>query len=59
MIMELIIHSLADREIFRLSTLERTDFSAAAFINNLVDSCAGAISAPVSAETQLTIDRQA
>ncbi len=58
MIMELIIHSLADREIFRLSTQERTDFNAAAFINNLVDSCTGAISAPVSAETQLATDRQ-
>ena len=58
MIMELIIHSLADREVFRLSTQERTDFNAAAFINNLVDSCAGAITAPVSSETKLAIDRQ-
>jgi len=58
MIIELIIHSLADREIFRLSTQERTDFNAAAFLNNLVDSCTAAISAPVSAETQLAIDRQ-
>ena len=58
MIIELIFHSLADREIFRLSTQERTDFNAAAFLNNLVDSCTAAISAPVSAETQLAIDRQ-
>ncbi len=57
MIMELIIHSLADREIFRLSTQAKTDFNAAAFLNNLVDSCTGIITAPVSSETQLAIGR--
>ena len=59
MIMALIIHSLADRDIFRLSTEARTDFNAAAFLNNLVDSCTGVLTAPVSAETQLAIDQQA
>ena len=58
MIIELIFHSLADREIFRLSAKKKEDFNAAAFLNNLVDSCTAAISAPVSAETQLAIDRQ-
>jgi len=57
MIMELIIHSLADREIFRQSTEARTDFNAAAFLNNLADSCTGVLTAPVSAETQLAIDQ--
>ncbi len=57
MIMALITHSLADREIFRLSTQARTDFNAAAFLNNLVDSCTGAITAPVSSETKLAIDQ--
>ncbi len=58
MIIELIFHSLADREIFRLSAKKKKGFNAAAFLNNLVDSCTAAISAPVSAETQLAIDRQ-
>ncbi len=57
MIMALIIHSLADRDIFRLSTEARTDFNATAFLNNLVDSCTGVLTAPVSAETQLAIDQ--
>ncbi len=57
MIMELIIHSLADREIFRQSTEARTDFNAAAFLNNLADSCTSVLTAPVSAETQLAIDQ--
>ena len=55
MVMALITHSLADREIFRLSTQARTDFYAAAFLNNLVDSCTSVLTAPVSDETQLAI----
>jgi len=58
MIIELIFHSLADREIFRLSAKKKKDFfNATAFLNNLVDSCAGVMTAPVSSETQLAIDR--
>jgi AcrR family transcriptional regulator len=58
MIMALITHSLADREIFRLSAKKKKDFfNATAFLNNLVDSCAGVMTAPVSSETQLAIDR--
>ncbi len=57
MIIELIFHSLADREIFRLSAKKSKDFNATVFLNNLVDSCAGAMNAPVSSETQLAIDR--
>jgi AcrR family transcriptional regulator len=60
MVIESIFHSLADREIFRLSAKKKKkDFNAAAFLNNLVDSCTSVISAPVSAETQLAIDQQA
>ena len=58
MIIELIFHSLADREIFRLSAKKNKDFNAAAFLNNLVDGCAGTMTAPVSSETKLAIDRQ-
>jgi AcrR family transcriptional regulator len=58
MIMELIIHSLADREIFRLVAQSSNDFNAAAFLNNLIDTCATALTAPVSSETQLAIERQ-
>ncbi len=58
MIIELIIHSLADRELFRLSAKKNKDFNATAFVENLVDACAGAMTAPVSSETQLAIDRQ-
>ncbi len=57
MIMALITHSLADRDIFRLSAREKTDFNAAAFLNNLADSCTSVFTAPVSAETQLVIDQ--
>ncbi len=58
-IMELIFHSLADREIFRLSAKKKKDFNAAVFLNNIVDSCTGALTAPLSSETQLAIDQQA
>ncbi len=58
MIIELTFHSLADREIFRLGAKKKKDFfNATAFLNNLVDSCAGVMTAPVSSETQLAIDR--
>ena len=58
MIIELIFHSLADREIFRLTAKKKKKgFNATVFFNNLVDSCAGAMNAPVSSETQLAIDR--
>jgi len=57
MIMELIIHSLADREIFRLVAKSSNDFNAAVFLNNLLASCTAALTAPVSSETQLEINR--
>ncbi len=58
MIIELIFHSLADREVFRLSAKKKKDFfNVTAFLNNLVDSCTGVMTAPVSSETQLAIDR--
>ncbi len=57
MIMALITHSLANREIFRLNAQERTNFYAAAFLNNLADSCTSVLTAPVSDETQLAIDQ--
>ena len=56
MIMALITHSLADREIFRLSARKKTNFNAASFLNNLADSCTNVLTAPVSAETKLAID---
>jgi len=58
MIMELIIHSLADREIFRVTAEKGSGFYAPVFINNLVDSCTGVLNAPVSSETQIEIDQQ-
>ena len=36
----------------------RNLFNATAFLNNLVDSCANVMTAPVSSETHLAIDRQ-
>ncbi len=58
MMLELILNSLADREIFRLVAESSNDFNAAVFLNNLIDTCATAVSAPVSSETQFEIDRQ-
>ncbi len=58
MMLELILNSLADREIFRLVAESSNDFNAAVFLNNLIDTCATAMTAPVSSETQLAIDRQ-
>ncbi len=59
MLMESILHCLADHELFRLSAERSGGFYPAVFINNLVDSCTGAISAPVSPETHTEIDRKA
>ena len=58
MIMELIVHSLADRELFRMSAEKSDDFNTTVFVNNLVDACTGALSAPVSSETQLEIVKE-
>jgi AcrR family transcriptional regulator len=58
MMLEMILNSLADREIFRQVAESNNDFNAAAFLNNLIDTCATAVSAPVSSETQLEVDRQ-
>ena len=59
MLMESILHCLADHELFRLSAERSGDFYPAVFVNNLVDSCTGAISAPVSSETQVELDGKA
>ena len=59
MLMESILHCLADHELFRLSAERSGGFYPAVFINNLVDSCTGAISAPISSETHTEIDRKA
>jgi len=54
---EQIVHSLADRE--KLRQAEKTSFEvdSALFVSNLIDCIAGAMAAPVSAETQREIDR--
>ena len=59
MLMESILHCLADHELFRLSAEKSGGFYHAVFINNLVDSCTGAISASVSSETQVELDQKA
>ena len=58
MVLELIIHTLADREIFHQVAETTNDFNAAMFSHNLVDSCTGVMTAPVSSETQLAIKPQ-
>ena len=58
MLMESMLHCLADHELFRLSAERSGGFYPAVFINNLVDSCTGAISAPVLPETHREIDRK-
>jgi hypothetical protein len=54
---EQIVHSLADREKLRRSPQNTFEVDSALFINNLIDCIAGAMAAPVSAETQLELDR--
>lgn len=48
---EMIIHSLADRERYRLQREGGTDRESERFINNLIDVVTGGLTAPVSAET--------
>ena len=57
MMLEMVVHSLADREIFRLTAEKNSDFNATAFLNNLVDTCAGAMTAPLSAATRHGFDQ--
>jgi len=54
---EQIVHSLADREKLRRSAENTFDVDSALFVNNLIDVIAGAMSAPVSEQTQRELDR--
>ena len=57
---EQIIHSLADREKLRRSSGGTFQIDSALFVNNLIDSIAGAMAAPVSEKTreQLSLKSQ-
>jgi len=55
---ELIIHSLADRERYREAN-PATEKDAGFFVANLIDTVAGAMCAPVSAETRAARPRRA
>jgi AcrR family transcriptional regulator len=57
MIIELIVHCLGDLELFRMTAEKNHGFNGALFFNNLVDSCTGAFTAPISPESQDEIDR--
>ena len=59
MTIEFIVHCLGDLELFRMTAAKNHGFNATLFFNNLVDSCTGAVSAPVSSETHKEIDRKA
>jgi len=48
---EMIIHSLADRERYRLQSQRGADRESESFINNLIDVVTGGLTAPVSPET--------
>ena len=54
---EQIVHSLADREKLRRTEKNTFEVDAALFVSNLVDCIAGAMAAPISAETQHEINR--
>ena len=54
---EQIVHSLADREKLRRSANNTFEVDSALFVNNLIDCIAGAMSAPVSRETQRELKR--
>jgi len=54
---EQIIHSLADREKLRHSASNTFEVNASLFVNNLIDTVAGGMSAPVSGSTQRALDR--
>ncbi len=54
---EQIIHSLADREKLRRSSGRTFEIDSALFVSNLVDVIAGAMAAPVSAETRKELQR--
>lgn len=51
LIWEMIIHSLADRERYRVEHESKANGASDAFVNNLIDVVAGALMAPVSPET--------
>jgi AcrR family transcriptional regulator len=48
---EMIIHSLADRERYRLQSQRGVDRESESFINNLIDVVTGGLTAPVSSDT--------
>lgn len=54
---EQLIHSLADREKTRHSSQHSIEVDASLFVSNLVDCIAGAMAAPVSAQTQAELSR--
>jgi len=54
---EQIVHSLADREKLRRSAKNTFEVDSALFVNNLIDCISGAMSAPVSKETQRELKR--
>jgi AcrR family transcriptional regulator len=54
---EQIVHSLADREKLRISEQNKFATDAPLFVSNLIDCIAGAMAAPVSADTRRELDR--
>jgi AcrR family transcriptional regulator len=54
---EQIIHSLADRERLRDTAFTRFEVNSRLFVNNLIDSIAGGMSAPISAQTKTLLEK--
>ena len=54
---EQIIHSLADREKLRQSSRSSFEINSAVFVNNLIDTIAGGMSAPVSEATRNSLEQ--
>ena len=54
---EQIVHSLADREKLRSSAKNTFEIDSPLFVSNLIDCIAGAMPAPVSAETKTELQR--
>jgi hypothetical protein len=54
---EQLIHALADREKLRQYAPDSIGFDSALFVSNLVDCIAGAMAAPVSAQTMAELHR--
>ena len=54
---EQIVHSLADREKLRKSSSHNFEVNSELFVNNLIDTISGGMSAPVSVATQTSLDK--